>query len=144
MTETETVNAWLQHLQPELALNEANYCALQSAEVALVAEVPGTGQCHVFGVVMPAPDEFVMLPWLQEAMQLNLMGRPLMGSWLAYDPEQSVLFLCQNFTIDRTSADEFAAGIATMMETLRAVRERLSPSDEVIDELRGNEDLAAE
>jgi len=146
MTETETVNQWLTSLHPDLKLNEDNFCTLANDEVVVVAEVPGTtGQCHLSAVVMPPPEEpAALIPWLQEALRLNLAGRPLLGAWLAYDPELSTLFLCRNLPVDRTSAEEFQATANTMVETVKAVRALLTPDEEALDELEDEALLAAE
>lgn len=144
--QTAAVNQWLAALHPDLVLNADGYCTLANDDVALVAEVPGTtGQCHLSAVVMPPPEEPAALaPWLQEALRLNLSGRPLLGAWLAYDPELSTLFLCQNLPIATTTAEEFEATASTMAATVHAVRERLAPDTEDLDELEDEAALAAE
>jgi len=94
---------------------------------------------------MPPPEEpAALIPWLQEALRLNLAGRPLLGAWLAYDPELSTLFLCRNLPVDRTSAEEFQATANTMVETVKAVRALLTPDEEALDELEDEALLAAE
>lgn len=145
LSDTDIVNQWLSQLQPELRLNELGYCSLADEDVVLVAEVPGTTEhCHVFGVVMPAPEAAYFPLWLQEAMRLNLMGRPLLGCWLAYDPEESALFLCHNLRIDRTSADDFETMVNTMVALIKTLREQLTPEEATLDELREDEELARE
>ncbi|HEY1049318.1 MAG TPA: type III secretion system chaperone [Prosthecobacter sp.] len=145
-TATVVVNGWLASLHPELQLNDQGFCTLANDQVALVAEVTGTtGQCHLSAVVMPPPEEpAALVPWMQEALRLNLSGRPLLGAWLAYDPELSTLFLCQNLPLDRTTAEEFQAVANTMVETVKAVRERLTPDAEAVEDLVGESFLAAE
>lgn len=140
------VNQWLESLYPGFALNEQGYCTLASDAVVLVAEVPGTtGQCHLSAVVMPPPEEPAALaPWLQEALRLNLSGRPLLGAWLAYDPELSTLFLCRNLPVATATAEEFQSVANTMVETVKAVRERLTPDAETLEELAEESALAAE
>lgn len=142
----EIVNGWLASLHPDLKLNDSGFCTLANDEVVIVAEVPGTtGQCHLSAVVMPPPEEPAALTlWLQEALRLNLAGRPLLGAWLAYDPELSTLFLCQNLPVDLTSAAEFQSIANTLVETVKAVRTRLTPDAEELDELEDEAVLAAE
>ena len=136
MNENDIVTGWLQDLNPGLELNEDGYCAMTSEKVSLVVEVPeGTGKCHIFGVVMPPPEGVNLAVWLQEAMRLNLMGRPLLGSWLAYDPEEHALFLCQNLRIDLAGTNEFASVVGTMAEMIPAVRERLTPDPDTLAEM---------
>lgn len=143
---TEIANSWLTSLHPDLKLNSDGFCTLSNDEVVIVAEVPGTtGQCHLSAVVMPPPEEPAAVQlWMQEALRLNLSGRPLLGAWLAYDPELSTLFLCQNLPLDRTSAEEFQAVANTLVETVKAVRTRLIPDAELLEELEDETLLAAE
>jgi Tir chaperone protein (CesT) family len=143
MNPAAIVSQWLTELHPELKLNEQGYCALANGDVALVAEArESTGQCHVFGVVMPRPEGSAFTAWLQEAMRLNLMGRPLLGCWLAYDPEDGALFLCRNFPIAKTDAAEFAAAVESMASVVVAVRERLSLDEETAADYRAEDALA--
>ena len=145
MNDQSIVTSWLRHIHPELALNEQGFASLVSEETALVAEVPAnTGVCHVFGVVMPPPEEPAFTLWLQEALRLNLMGKPLFGAWLAYDPEEHALFLCRNFTVAHTTAEEFAAGIQEMAGTIVAVRGRLSVDEDTAEELNAEAALSAQ
>lgn len=143
---TAVVNGWLASLHPDLTLNADGFCTLSSDDVVIVAEVPGTtGQCHLSAVVMPPPEEpAAVQPWMQEALRLNLAGRPLLGAWLAYDPELSTLFLCQNLPLVPTSAEEFQTTANTLVETVKAVRSRLIPDPELLDELEDEALLAAE
>ncbi len=146
LSPTGIANSWLATLHPALKLNDDGFCTLSNDEVVIVAEVPGTtGQCHLSAVVMPPPEEPAAVQlWMQEALRLNLAGRPLLGAWLAYDPELSTLFLCQNLPLDRTSAAEFQAAANTLVETVKAVRTRLIPDSELLDELEDEALLAAE
>lgn len=143
MTETEIVNQWLTRLHPGLQLTD-HRCSLTNDEAALVIELSeNTGICHVLGVVMPPPEGAAFVLWLQEALRLNLMGRPLFGAWLAYDPEEHALFLCKNFPVAHTTAEEFAAGIEEMAGTIVATRERLSVEEETAEELNAEAALSA-
>ncbi|MCB1227286.1 MAG: CesT family type III secretion system chaperone [Verrucomicrobiales bacterium] len=145
MTNTDTVNHWLASLNPDLRLNEAGYCSLSNGDVALVAEVPETtGCCHLFGVVMPPPEGVNLALWLQEALRLNLMGRPLLGAWLAFDPDENALFLCQNLRIASSTAEDFAAVTGTLAEIIPSVRDHLTPSLETLAEMREEAALAEE
>lgn len=146
LSPTGIANSWLASLHPDLKLNDDGFCTLSNDEVVIVAEVPGTtGQCHLSAVVMPPPEEPAAVQlWMQEALRLNLAGRPLLGAWLAYDPELSTLFLCQNLPLDRTSAAEFQTAANTLVETVKAVRTRLIPDSELLDELEDEALLAAE
>jgi hypothetical protein len=140
MNPRDTVNEWLSDLSivPPVSLDADGVCPLaQGPELIILVEVPDESTvCHLYSPVTPAPDEPLQTGWFQAALELNKFGRALGGTWLSYDARQSVLLLCYNLIIEKTTATEFANALQNVAQAVQAARTFMIPDADTAEELR--------
>jgi|GEM_PF-6205288 hypothetical protein len=143
MTSRETVNEWLSFLS--FALDAEGTCALsQGTELLILVEVPDDSPvCHLYGPVLPAPEAELQAVWFQHALELNQFARPLGGCWLAYDERESMLMLCHNLVVEKTSATEFSNALQNFAQSIRTARQMMTPDAETTEDLQDLADITA-
>ena len=130
----ENIERWLAAKIPGAGLDEAGAASISyAADLVVFLELsPEEDICHFCALVAPLHEDMPQAT-LFAALELNRFGKPLDGSWLAWEPEAQRLSLCCNLPLDTADEARFGEtfdGFITALDTARAsLLQEASPAE---------------
>ncbi len=124
----ENIERWLAAKIPGAGFDEAGAARISHEPDAIIfLELsPEEDICH-FCALVAALHEDMPQASLFAALELNRFGKPLDGSWLAWEPEAQRLSLCCNLALDTADEARFGKTFDRFITALDAARTSLLP-----------------
>lgn len=126
-TVTNTLNAWLQDIQPSLSLNNQGKCFLQSESGCelFIAAVDDSGHFIVNCDIMKIPTKG-RESLFQTALELNLYQNSTLGAAISIDKAGSILCLSLSRELIHTDSISFQNILQNMITTTQDIQQTLN------------------
>lgn len=123
----DKVNHWLHDISSDLALDEDGITGIARDDqtVAMIEVNNADNLCRFYALVCPLP-ESDSESGLYTALELNRLGLPLGGCWLAWDSDINMLCLCHNLYIPAYDSITFQNALQNFFNAIDVARSELT------------------
>lgn len=121
------VNHWLHDISNELRLDEDGITGIarDDATVAMIEVNDADNVCRLYAIACPLPEADTEAG-LYAALELNRLGLPLGGCWLAWDSDINMLCLCNNLYIPAFDTITFHNALQNFFNAIDIARSELT------------------